>query len=294
MRPEDVGRAVIVGAGTMGAGIAQVCAQAGMRVSLQDVALDLAERGLARIADGLAGQVAKGRMAEGERAALLGRIACVVDPAAASRDADLVVEAAPESMDLKLDLFRRVSAAAPSHALLATNTSSLSITRIAEAVDHPARFLGLHFFNPPPVMKLLEIVRGARTSAETVDLARGLALRLGKDPIVVRDSPGFASSRLGLALGLEAIRMVEEGVASAGDIDKAMELGYRHPMGPLKLTDLVGVDVRLAIAEHLARELDDRRFAPPPLMRQMVSEGRLGKKSGRGFYRWEGGEAIAE
>lgn len=284
----------VLGAGTMGAGIAQVAASCGCRVLLQDVSLERAQAGLARISDALAGLVAKQKMSEMDREGLLGRIEPVGEIEAAVSAADLVIEAAPEDIDLKRSIFGRVSAAAPRHAILASNTSSLSIARIAESVTGPQRFLGLHFFNPVPVMKLLEIVTGPATSPDVLAASRAFGERMGKEPIVVKDSPGFASSRLGIALGLEAIRMLEEGVASASDIDKAMELGYRHPMGPLKLTDLVGLDVRLSIAEHLARELDDRRFAPPALLRSMVAEGRLGKKSGRGFYRWEGGEAKPE
>jgi 3-hydroxybutyryl-CoA dehydrogenase len=169
--------------------------------------------------------------------------------------------------------------------LIASNTSSLSITRISAGMNHPQRFLGMHFFNPVPLMALLEVVVGEQTGAANCDLAVELSKRLGKEPIVVQDAPGFASSRLGVCIGLEAMRMVEDGVASAADIDKAMELGYRHPMGPLRLTDLVGLDVRLGIAEYLCEKLGDR-FAPPQILRDMVAEGKLGKKSGEGFYKW--------
>jgi 3-hydroxybutyryl-CoA dehydrogenase len=188
-------------------------------------------------------------------------------------------------MDLKVKLFSEAREASPPHALLGSNTSSLSITEIGQRSGAPERVVGLHFFNPPPVMPLLEIVRGLGTCDAVVDRALELAARLGKDPIVVRDFPGFASSRLGVILGAEAMRMLETGVASAQDIDRAMELGYRHPMGPLKLTDLVGLDVRLAILEHLHRELGEQ-FRPPAILRQMVRAGRLGKKVGLGFYRW--------
>ncbi len=291
MKAADVKTLAVLGAGTMGGGIAQVAAASGMAVRLQDISQEHAERGLARVASVLEGLVAKGKMEASAREELLGRITPCGKVDAAVEGADVIIEAAPEDLALKRDLFARVCRAAPPDALLASNTSSLSIARIAEAVSQPARFVGLHFFNPVPVMKLLEIVTGPQTAPTTVTLATDLATRWGKEPIVVRDSPGFASSRLGLVLGLEAIRMVEEGVASPRDIDTAMKLGYRHPMGPLELTDLVGLDVRLSIAEHLSRELDDRRFDPPALMRRMVEEGRLGKKSGLGFYRWEGGEA---
>ncbi len=190
-------------------------------------------------------------------------------------------------MELKRSLFRQVEAAAPEDALLATNTSSLSVDEIARELDHPQRFLGLHFFNPVHIMALVEVVHGPRTADETRERGVAFARELGKEPIVVRDSPGFASSRLGVALGLEAIRMVEEDVASPRDIDQAMELGYRHPMGPLRLTDLIGLDVRLGIAEYLHETLGGERFRPPELLKRMVAEGKLGRKSGQGFYEWD-------
>ncbi len=201
-----------------------------------------------------------------------------------------MVEAAPERMELKQRLLREVEAAAPPSALLATNTSSLSIDTIAEVLAEPRRFLGLHFFNPVHLMALVEVVRGGRTDEATLEAGVAFARGLGKDPIVVRDAPGFASSRLGVALGLEAMRMVEEGVAEPRDIDKAMELGYRHPMGPLRLTDLVGLDVRLAIAEYLHQKLGGERYRPPAILRRMVQEGKLGRKAGEGFYRWDRGD----
>jgi 3-hydroxybutyryl-CoA dehydrogenase len=200
--------------------------------------------------------------------------------------ADLVVEAAPESMELKERIFADVAAGAPAGAILATNTSSLSVGRIAATVTDPGRFVGMHFFNPVHIMKLVEVVWGPATTDATRDAAVAFVVRLGKEPIVVKDAPGFASSRLGIVLGMEAIRMVEQGVASAEDIDKAMELGYRHPMGPLRLTDLVGLDVRLGIAEYLHGTLGSEAFDPPALLRRMVAEGKLGKKSGEGFYQW--------
>jgi 3-hydroxybutyryl-CoA dehydrogenase len=283
---EEIRLVAVLGAGTMGAGIAQVAAQAGYRVNLQDVTREHAARGKLRMSDSLAALVVKGKMSGELREEILARIEVHGGIPETVRDADVVVEAAPEDLALKRDLFRTVCETVPREAIVATNTSSLSITAIAETVPGPERFIGLHFFNPPPVMKLLEIVKGEETAQATVDTCRALAVKLGKEAIVVRDSPGFASSRLGVSLGLEAMRMLEEGVASAEDIDKAMVLGYRHPMGPLELTDLVGLDVRLAIAEHLARELDDRRFAPPDVLRRLVREGHVGKKSGRGFYRW--------
>ena len=226
------------------------------------------------------------RSAKRPDAALLRLAAAPADLAAAAADVDLVVEAVPERMDLKRSIFGTLGQAAPAHAMLATNTSSLPVADIAEASGRADHVIGMHFFNPVHVMKLLEVVRTEATSDEVVDATRAIGERFGKTVIVVKDSPGFATSRLGLVLGLEAIRMVEEGVASPQDIDTALELGYRHPMGPLKLTDLVGLDVRLGIAEHLANVLDDRRFDPPALLRQMVADGKLGKKSGQGFYDW--------
>ena len=277
----------ILGAGTMGHGIAQVAALAGCDVALRDVNAEAVERGLAGIRKSLDKAVEKGKASRGDADAALARIRPATDLAAAVANADLVVEAVPEKLDLKRSVFADVARAAPPAAVLATNTSSLSIDAIAQGLPEAdrARVVGMHFFNPVPVMKLVEVVRGPATSQATADAVLALARRMGKEPIVVRDSPGFATSRLGVAIGLEAIRMLEEGVAGAEDLDKAMTLGYNHPMGPLRLTDLVGLDVRLGIAEYLARELGPR-FEPPALLRRMVAEGRLGQKSGEGFYKW--------
>ncbi|MEL7371004.1 MAG: 3-hydroxyacyl-CoA dehydrogenase family protein [Myxococcota bacterium] len=276
-------KVVIIGAGTMGAGIAEVCARAGFDTALCDVEDAVLERARARIQASMVKAVAKGKMAETDAQAAQSRIRFETDTAAVER-ADLVIEAVPERIDLKKQILHEVSCRTPD-ALIASNTSSLSVTEIAAACRHPARVIGLHFFNPVPVMSLLEIVRAEQNEDAAVDAALAFAARLDKSPIVVRDMPGFATSRLGIALGMEAIRMLEQGVASAEDIDRAMELGYRHPMGPLRLTDLVGLDVRLAIAEHLTRELGPQ-FAPPPLLRQKVRAGKLGKKTGEGFYKW--------
>jgi 3-hydroxybutyryl-CoA dehydrogenase len=279
-------RVTVVGAGTMGHGIAQVAAAAGMQVALHDVSAELIEKGLGAIRRNLDKGVEKGKVTAEEREATLSRLSAAVDLEAAAAASELIVEAAPEKLELKRQLFERLEGAAPAEAILASNTSSISITKIAGALERPARVLGMHFFNPVHLMALLEVVRGDGTSEASVDAAVEVGRRMGKEPIVVRDSPGFASSRLGLALGLEAVRMLEQGVASAEDIDKAMTLGYRHPMGPLKLTDLVGLDVRLAIAEVLHAELRSEAFRPPALLRRLVAEGKLGKKSGRGFYAW--------
>ena len=277
----------VLGAGTMGAGIAQVCAQANCDVRLYDVSKDAAAKGLKRIADFLAKGVEKGKVKAAERDATLARVHPVTEVRAAAAGADLVVEAAPEEIELKRRLFRELAEAAPASAILATNTSSLPITRIADGNPAAARIVGMHFFNPVPLMKLLDLVVGEKTAEATVSAAREFGLRLGKEVITVRDRPGFASSRLGIAIAMEAIRMVEEGVASPEDIDKAMVFGYGHPMGPLRLTDVVGCDIRLAIADHLAEALKAPHFKPPQLLRKMVAEGRLGKKSGRGFYDWK-------
>lgn len=269
----------------MGQGIAQVCAQAGLEVVLFDIADAPLERGMAGVRKMLDKAVEKGKAERADVDAALGRISTSTDLAAACAGVDVVIEAVPEKLELKREVFAAAAAAAGPNALLASNTSSLSIDAIADGLEQPERFLGLHFFNPVPLMALLEVVHGAATSDAALDLAVDFARRLGKEPIVVKDAPGFASSRLGVAIGLEAMRMVEEGVASAADIDKAMELGYRHPMGPLKLTDLVGLDVRLGIAEYLHSALG-ARFEPPQLLRDKVAAGELGRKSGKGFYDW--------
>jgi len=285
----EIQRVAVLGAGTMGAGIAHVCAAAGCPTVLFDVDDDALERGFDRIRAALDKGVELGKLTAEERHATLNRLQGAHEVPWAVREADLVVEAAPESLELKGRIFAEVDASAPAHAILASNTSSLSIAKLAAAVADPSRVVGMHFFNPVHLMKLVEVVWGPDTADAVRDAAVAFARRLGKEPIVVKDAPGFASSRLGIVLGMEAIRMVEEGVASPADIDKAMELGYRHPMGPLKLTDLVGLDVRLGIAEYLHGTLGSEAFRPPELLRRMVAEGRLGKKSGEGFYDWSEG-----
>lgn len=279
----DVQRTLVLGAGTMGTGIAQVAARAGYRTEIFDVQEGAAQRALDRIGESLARALEKGRCSAKERDEALSRLSAAKELEAACAEADLIVEAAPEDLKLKQDLFARISRAARPEAILATNTSSLPITAIASAAKGPERVIGLHFFNPVPAMKLLEIVQGERTHPLVVTAARAIGARMGKEVVLVRDAPGFATSRLGIALAMEAIRMLEEGVASAEEIDRAIELGYGHPMGPLKLTDQVGLDVRLAIAEHLTSELGER-FRPPQLLRRLVRAGKLGKKSGEGFY----------
>ncbi len=283
-------RITVVGAGTMGHGIAQVAAASGYQVRLTDVSAETLDAGLARVRANLDKGVSLGKVSEDARAATLAQLSGELDPAAAYRDTDLVIEAIPERIEWKQALFEAVAEHAPTDVVLASNTSSLSIAALAESTPDPARFLGLHFFNPVHLMKLVEVVHGPKTSPEVRDLGLAFSRSLGKEPISVKDSPGFASSRLGVILGLEAMRMVEEGVASAQDIDRAMELGYRHPMGPLKLTDLVGLDVRLGIAQYLHETLEAEHFRPPPILERLVGEGKLGKKTGEGFYRWNEGK----
>ena len=275
-----------MGAGTMCGGIAYAAALAGCEVVLSDAAAPALPRAMQSIEAMLAGGLKRGKLTEADRAAVHSRLHTEVDLRSAVAAADVVIEAVVEDLPVKQRLFAEVERHAPANALLATNTSSLSVGQIAAAVKDPARVVGMHFFNPVHAMKLVEVVTHARSAPETVDRAVALARRLGKEPIVVKDAPGFASSRLGVALGLEAMRMLEQGVASAEDIDKAMELGYNHPMGPLKLTDLVGLDVRLAIAEYLYRALEDQQFEPPTILRDKVAKGELGKKTGKGFYTW--------
>jgi 3-hydroxybutyryl-CoA dehydrogenase len=278
-------RVGVIGGGRMGAGIAQVFLAAGARVAVVEAGGEAAEAARRRVADGLEEAARRGKL-DGDVATVLDRLTVVDSPAALDRETGLVVEAVPEQADLKAQVLRAAEGAVAPDAVLATNTSSLSVTELAAVLERPGRFLGLHFFNPVPASKLVEVVVAQETSAELVGIAGGWVRALGKTDVVVKDSPGFASSRLGVLLGLEAIRMLEEGVADAEAIDTAMELGYRHPMGPLRSTDLVGLDVRLAIAEYLHRTLGER-FAPPQLLRDKVAAGELGRKTGRGFHTYE-------
>ncbi len=289
---EANGTVAVLGTGTMGQGIAQICATTGHATRVFDVAPERAKKAIEAIGAQLEKLVAKGKLTAEARGLAMARLSPATAAGAACEGCDAVIEAVPEDMALKVALFEEVVRAAPKTALLGSNTSSLSLTELGRRIGAPERTVGLHFFNPPPVMELLEIVRGLATSDDTIARAQALAVALGKTAIVVRDVPGFATSRLGVILGAEAMRMLEMGVASAADIDRGMELGYRHPMGPLKLTDLVGLDVRLAILEHLQRELGEQ-FRPPALLRQMVRAGKLGKKTGEGFYVWKDGVAHA-
>ena len=282
---------LVIGAGTMGRGIAGVCALAGHDTRVFDADPDAQRAVRGHVESAWSRAVDKGKLtaaaAEGARHRLR-----IIERLKDATEVDIAIEAVPEALDLKQMLFSELDDLCPPRTILASNTSSLSITRIGKATGRRDRVIGIHFFNPVAAMPLVEIVLGHDTSAETESRALELVRSLGKEAVRVHDSPGFATSRLGVALGLEAMRMVEEGIASAEDIDRALELGYGHRMGPLKTTDLVGLDVRLAIAETLAAELPSDRFAPPEILRTLVAEGKIGRKSGEGFYRWEGDKAV--
>lgn len=277
--PDHIG---VYGGGRMGAGIAHTCLLGGARVTVIETDRSAAAAARERIERNVAQAQARGFL-DGSAAEILERLTVTVD-AQALEDTELVVEAVPELPELKIDVLRTIERHAGA-AVMATNTSSLSIDQLADGLQDRSRFLGLHFFNPVPASSLVEIVRGSATPDDLVRRAQSWVSHLDKTAIVVADSPGFASSRLGVAIALEAMRMVQSGVASAEDIDLAMTLGYKHPMGPLRTTDVVGLDVRLAIAEHLAREVGDR-FSPPDILREKVASGDLGRKSGRGFFDW--------
>jgi 3-hydroxybutyryl-CoA dehydrogenase len=279
--PAHVG---VIGGGRMGAGIAHAFLLAGSHVIVVERDEEAARAASDRVVTSLEASIARGSASETSEA-YHARFSSTADIAGFAT-CELVVEAVPEDITLKVDALTRVEAQIAPDAAIASNTSSISIDELAATLDRPARFLGMHFFNPVPASTLVEIVRGAATAPPLVDAAREWVQSIGKTPIVVADAPGFASSRLGVALGLEAIRMVEEGVASPDDIDAAMTLGYKHPVGPLRLTDIVGLDVRLGIAEYLAAHLGER-FAPPALLRRLVADGHLGRKTGRGFYEWD-------
>jgi 3-hydroxybutyryl-CoA dehydrogenase len=275
----------VIGGGRMGAGIAQVFAVNGAQVCIVESDDSTAAAARRRFTDGLARAAERGALAE-DPAVVAARLTVLTDVAAVAAGTELLIEAVPEQTDIKIGVLTRAEQAIGADCVLATNTSSLPVTELAAVLQDPARFLGMHFFNPVPPSRLVEVVTAPRTSAAVTERVLGWIAGLGKTGIVVRDSPGFATSRLGVLLGLEAIRMLEEGVATAEAIDTGMELGYRHQMGPLRSTDLVGLDVRLAIAEHLQSLLGDR-FAPPRLLRDKVAAGELGRKTGRGFYDWD-------
>lgn len=282
----NIEKILVVGAGTMGRGIAQVASMAESAVTLHDSDPAVLESALQAIQSQLEKGVSLGKMSRERAAAAVVRIHPETELFRAAVDVDLIIEAIPENLDCKVDLFSQLHSKTRTETLFASNTSSLSISEMAERSGRADRFIGMHFFNPPYIMKLLEVVRGRQTSEATLRAVLDIGRRMGKETIVVQDAPGFATSRLGVALGLEAMRMLEAGVASAEDIDRAMELGYNHPMGPLRLTDLVGLDVRLSIAEYLYSKLNCESFRPPEILLQKVREGKLGKKTGEGFYQW--------
>ncbi|OQM80160.1 3-hydroxyacyl-CoA dehydrogenase family protein [Rhodococcus sp. 66b] len=278
--PKTVG---VIGGGRMGAGIAQVFAGLGGAVTIAESGD--AEAALQRVSAGLDRAHERGKLGDQDPATVLARVSVVGAVSSLPPSLDLIVEAVPEIAALKVEVLAAAETVAGERTVIASNTSSMSIAELGAALTDPSRFIGMHFFNPVPASLLVEIVRAPQTRPAVVDSVRAWVSMLGKAEVLVNDSPGFATSRLGVGLGLEAIRMLEEGVADAESIDRAMELGYRHPMGPLRSTDLVGLDVRLAIAEHLASTLGDR-FTPPALLREKVARGELGRKTGQGFHTW--------
>ena len=277
----------VLGAGQMGQGIAHISALAGFNTRLYDKDKSTLEAAMAAVEQTLSKGVELGKITNADRARALERLTPAMTVEHGVEDAGLVIEAIPEDINLKKDLFRQVADSVPEETVLASNTSSLSITEIASGIPSPDRVVGMHFFNPPHIIKLLEVIRGEKSASEIVDRVCEIGRQMDREVVLISDSPGFASSRLGVVLGLEAIRMLEQGVASAADIDAAMVHGYRHPIGPLRLTDLVGLDVRLAIAQYLHKKLGSSQFEPPKLLQEMVRDGLLGKKSGKGFYCWK-------
>lgn len=277
----------VIGAGTMGSGISHVAVLYGFRVLMLDAKAGAVDQAKSRIAKRMDKAVADGRMAIYEREAAMGRLVTADWPDLA--EAEVAIEAVLEEMDIKKAVFQELDRVLPPKALMATNTSSLSITEIAKSTSRPDRVLGTHFFNPAPVMKLVEIVRGEETSDETVAMARALVEAMGKETVVVqKDTPGFVVNRILMPLFIEAMRILEEGIASPEDIDKAVKLGLNHPMGPLTLADLTGLDVDLNVMDYMYNEFHDDRFAAPLVLRRLVRAGHLGRKTGRGFYRYDG------
>lgn len=279
----DIKKVMVIGAGQMGGGIAQVCAQAGFDVKLNDIKEESYVKGLAVITKNLSRNVEKGRMSEDEKSAVLGRITKSLDLGDAS-DVDIVIEAAVENMDIKRSIFAKLDGIAPAHAILASNTSSLPITEIAAATSRPEKVIGMHFMNPVPVMKLVEIIRGLATADEVYKAVEDMTVKLSKTPVEVNDFPGFVANRVLMPMINEAIYTLYEGVASIEAIDDVMKLGMNHPMGPLQLADFIGLDTCLYIMETLHEGFGDSKYRPCPLLRKYVKAGWLGKKSGRGFY----------
>ncbi|MCM2459329.1 3-hydroxybutyryl-CoA dehydrogenase [Pseudomonas sp. CG7] len=276
----------VIGAGTMGNGIAQICALAGIRVALVDVADEALEKGVATLTANLERQVRKERICATDKQDALARISVTTDYALL-RDVDLVIEAATENLELKKRILKQIDSVVSRHCIIATNTSSLSVTELAAVVTQPGRFIGLHFFNPVPLMALLEIIRGLQTSDATHTVALALAEQIGKNPVAARNSPGFVVNRILCPMINEAIFVLQEGLASAKDIDTGMQLGCNHPIGPLALADLIGLDTMLAIMESFHQGFNDPKYRPSPLLKEMVAAGYLGRKSGRGFYTYD-------
>ena len=275
----------VIGAGTMGSGIAQLAAQNGLDVVMRDIDADLVDAGLERIAESLTEAEQRDIIEDADGA--FEHVTGTTDLTDVTTSATFIIEAAPESQELKQSIFEELDEETDSDVILGSNTSSISITEIAAATESPERVIGTHFFNPPVKMKLVELITGHHTSSETQARAEALGSALERETIVVNDFPGFATSRLGLVLGMEAARMVQEGVASAEDIDTAMELGYNHPMGPLKLGDYNGWDVRVEVGEYLSKELGSDVYRPPQIVKRMVNAGDYGVKTGQGFYNWD-------
>jgi len=282
----EIKKICVVGAGVMGSGIAQVCAQAGFPVNMYDIKQEFIDKGLNNIKGNLKRSVEKGKISQDEADKILGRIATTIDLKQAAKDVDFVIEAAPENMEIKKQVFKDLDEFTPKNAILASNTSSLSITEIASATKRPEKVVGMHFFNPAPVMKLVEVVKGHLTSQETVETVKELAKKLGKTPVECKDSPGFIANRICVPMINEAITALQEGIASKEDIDLAVKLGYNHPMGPLELADLIGLDIILAIMETYYKEFNDPKYRPATLLKQMVRAGLLGRKTGKGFYQY--------
>ena len=288
----DVKKIAVLGAGQMGNGIAHVCAQAGFDVKMRDIEQRFLDRGFETIKKNLGRSVKKGKVSQEEADAIVGRITGVLSLEDAVKDADLVIEAIPEVVQLKLDTWKEVDKLAPDHAILASNTSSISITQMAAVTGRPEKFIGMHFFNPVPVMRLVEIIRGAATENATVEVIKEVSAKLGKETVIVNEAPGFAVNRLLVPAINEAIFAIQEGVATVEDMDKAIKLGLNWPMGPLTLADFVGLDTLLYISDYFVEEFKDSKYRAPALLRKMVRAGWLGRKAGKGFYDYSGDEPM--